>query len=717
MDVTDAAEIRLARWARILPRLAAVGVLAGAILTTAGWLRHSTTLTSLFGQGEPAKPIAALLFLWISASLIARSAWPNHRVTRCCLAAGWAASAAIGVVTLIEHSSGASASVFDRALRDWSGADGAAGRPAPQAAACMVVLGAAMLAPRHWRLARDIGGAVVAGIAMSGVVGHATGVTALYTLGRGYDLPAPVAGGFVLLLVAAFGAMDRRDTEMQRFADAGPAGVFLRTTAVLAFVVPTAAGLLRPALERLGSDAADVKSELFAAAVVIGVAVVWSAGRLLEREHVAQERELDLFRSLATTIGDVITVFDGAGRYTQIYGSMRYGITSDDAVGCTPVELLGEGARAHYDHVREAAEGVPSQYEWAVTIAGDRHIFSSVAAPLHGDDPESRVVASSREITGERRKDELFRAVIDNSPSSVYIASTGGRIELVNRHLADLLGTTPGEVVGRSRREVAVLAADASAHEANDRLVAATHTPITVEERLGERTFISVKFPIADDTGETIAVGGISTDITELRRVQLAVDHAWHETLRRLAMAVDYRDEETGAHVERMSRLSGRIADRLGFSTERRDQLIEAAALHDLGKVAIPDDVLRKPGPLTATERALMETHTTVGYALLSDSGDGLLDLAASIARSHHERWDGNGYPERRRGNEIPLEARIAAVADVYDALTSPRPYRAPMSEMAAIDLMIAERGRHFDPIVLDAFLTLDRHPSPAASI
>src|SRR5262249_33484744 len=128
---------------------------------------------------------------------------------------------------------------------------------------------------------------------------------------------------------------------------------------------------------------------------------------------------------------------------------------------------------------------------------------------------------------------------------------------------------------------------------------------------------------------------------------------------------------------------------------------------HDIGKIGIPDHVLLKPGPLDDGERSLIEQHAEIGYRILTGSGSELLDLAASIALSHHERWDGAGYPMRLRGQEIPLEGRIVAVADVFDAPPSDRVYRAAFTAEAALEIMIAGRATQFDPAVLDAFLAL----------
>lgn len=173
------------------------------------------------------------------------------------------------------------------------------------------------------------------------------------------------------------------------------------------------------------------------------------------------------------------------------------------------------------------------------------------------------------------------------------------------------------------------------------------------------------------------------------------------ETIHRWAQSAEHRDPGIGRHVKRVSHYCALLSDRFGLHAE---SISLASALHDVGKHAIPDSILLKPGPLTAAERLAVETHSEVGYEMLSGSCSRLLDLAAVIARTHHEKFDGSGYPRGLSGESIPLEGRIAAVADVFDALTSDRIYRPAWSVEAAFAWMSGERGRHFDPEVLDAF-------------
>jgi putative two-component system response regulator len=173
------------------------------------------------------------------------------------------------------------------------------------------------------------------------------------------------------------------------------------------------------------------------------------------------------------------------------------------------------------------------------------------------------------------------------------------------------------------------------------------------------------------------------------------------ETIHRWAQSAEYRDPGIGLHLKRVGHYSALLGNKLGLHAE---SLELASVLHDVGKIALPDAILLKPGPLTADERLAVETHATIGYEMLRGSCSGLLDLAALIARTHHEKFDGSGYPAGLSGTDIPLEGRIVAVADVFDALTSDRVYRPAWSVATTIAWMKRERGAHFDPEVLDVF-------------
>jgi putative two-component system response regulator len=178
---------------------------------------------------------------------------------------------------------------------------------------------------------------------------------------------------------------------------------------------------------------------------------------------------------------------------------------------------------------------------------------------------------------------------------------------------------------------------------------------------------------------------------------------ACRETLMRLALAAEYRDSETSRHLQRMAQYSRKLAETLGASPEYRENLFDASPLHDIGKIGIPDAILRKPGKLTPAEWDVMKTHTLIGAKILEGAEAEVLVLAREVAVAHHERWDGTGYPYGLAGSAIPLAGRIVAVADVFDALTSKRCYKPAYGLDDSLEVMRRARGSHFDPSVIDA--------------
>ncbi len=179
------------------------------------------------------------------------------------------------------------------------------------------------------------------------------------------------------------------------------------------------------------------------------------------------------------------------------------------------------------------------------------------------------------------------------------------------------------------------------------------------------------------------------------------------ETIFKLTVASEYRDNETGDHIKRMGHFSAAIARKMGLKSKTAELILYAAPMHDVGKIGIPDQILLKPGKLDAREWKLMKKHTTIGADILSGSKIGAVRLGEVIARTHHEKWDGSGYPKGLRGEQIPLVGRIVAIADVFDALTSERPYKAAFPPEKAFQIIAEERGKHFDPDVVDTFFSI----------
>ena len=186
----------------------------------------------------------------------------------------------------------------------------------------------------------------------------------------------------------------------------------------------------------------------------------------------------------------------------------------------------------------------------------------------------------------------------------------------------------------------------------------------------------------------------------ELRETRLQI-------VQRLGRAAEYKDNETGMHVIRMSHFSQLLALAAGCSPAWAEDLLNAAPMHDVGKIGIRDAVLRKPGPLDADEWATMRRHPEIGAEIIGEHPSGVLQLAREIALAHHEKWDGSGYPRGLAGEAIPLSARIVAIADVFDALTTRRPYKEPWPVQDALDHIAAQAGKHFDPALVALFAPL----------
>jgi putative two-component system response regulator len=190
------------------------------------------------------------------------------------------------------------------------------------------------------------------------------------------------------------------------------------------------------------------------------------------------------------------------------------------------------------------------------------------------------------------------------------------------------------------------------------------------------------------------------TRMEELRETRLQI-------VQRLGLAAEYKDNETGLHVIRMSHYARLLGLAAGMSEQQADELLHAAPLHDVGKIGIPDRILRKSGKLDEEEWKIMRSHVAIGAKIIGEHAGGVLAMAHRIALSHHEKWDGSGYPSGLAGEAIPFEGRIVAVADVFDALTSVRPYKAAWSIEQALDYLRENRGKHFDPALVDLFVTL----------
>ena len=314
------------------------------------------------------------------------------------------------------------------------------------------------------------------------------------------------------------------------------------------------------------------------------------------------------------------------------------------------------------------------------------------------------------------------QTIIDMAPIAIYAKDTSGRYIVVNAKADELAGLASGELLGLtdeaflSPGELAVgiesdrrVYDERTSHERED----------TVEIGGEKKTFKTIRFPLLGERGEVSAVGGVSIDVTAEReairlRDELAASQVRAieelrlsrlETIEGLAKAIDLHDTPTAEHVNRMAAIAAFLAACLGLDADRVELMRAAAPMHDVGKIGTPAEILRKPGPLTAAERTEMERHTIVGHQIFAHFESELSRIAAAIALSHHERYDGSGYPHGLVGEEIPLEGRITAVADVFDALLTDRSYRPAMTDGEAVAVIEEGRGTHFDPRVVDALV------------
>jgi PAS domain S-box-containing protein len=333
-----------------------------------------------------------------------------------------------------------------------------------------------------------------------------------------------------------------------------------------------------------------------------------------------------------------------------------------------------------------------------------------------------RRALEAAEVFRRRTLEEQVQAAVDRAPVAIYVKDLERRYVLANRVTHELAGVKPGTLIGRTDAEVLPPEAELLIRESDMRVLrrkepSEREETFRVEGR--ERTFLSVKFPYLDGEGKLAGISGVSAEITAQREAQqlqrdLASTQARaieelhasrQETVERLARAIEMHDAETGRHVDRMSSIASYLGSQLGLGDEQILLLKAAAPMHDVGKIATPKEILLKPGPLTPEERKEMERHTEVGHQILNGSESELLQMAARIALTHHEWFDGSGYPRGLAGEEIPIEGRIVAVADVFDALLSDRSYRPAMSLDEAATIIREGSGTHFDPEVVEVLL------------
>lgn len=339
--------------------------------------------------------------------------------------------------------------------------------------------------------------------------------------------------------------------------------------------------------------------------------------------------------------------------------------------------------------------------------------------------------------TEEPSESRWARTVASHALDVHTVVGPSGRILYDSPSVLRVLGYAQGELVGRNAFELihpddlpGALELLVDTASSRDRVSSLT---FRFRHKNGEWRFLeSVGTALREEDGVTVIVNSrdVSDRIgaleavsrgnreleTRVRERGAEVENLQLEMLGRLAHAAELRDDETGTHTRRVASLAEAIAEHLELDEESRRSLCCAAPLHDIGKIGVPDAILRKPGPLTAAEMEVMRTHTVVGGRILAGGRSDLMRTAEVVALHHHERWDGTGYPHGLAGPAIPLSARIVAVADFFDALTHDRAYRAAVPAPQVVREIARAAGSHFDPDVVKAFLELQQPGGTHAS-
>ncbi len=319
-----------------------------------------------------------------------------------------------------------------------------------------------------------------------------------------------------------------------------------------------------------------------------------------------------------------------------------------------------------------------------------------------------------------RVSERRYESVIEAVSEGIMMQDRNGAIVAFNQSAQRILGLPEAQLAGGSSYGTSV----ALIHEDGSPFLGDEHPTMTsvrtgepqrdvvmgVESPTGPTRWISINSCALTREGEAQPYAAVSsfTDITELRETLTELNEARFEDLRRLALVAEYRDDDTNKHTERVARSAQLLACELNLDSEFSWSIHRAAPLHDVGKIGIPDSILLKPGKLTIEEFEVIKTHTVIGGRILRESRFPVVKMAMEIAFTHHERWDGAGYPMGLKGEQIPIAGRIIAVADAFDAMTHARPYK----EALPVEHALAEIRRcsatQFDPKVVEAFMKLD---------
>ncbi|GGS11695.1 PAS domain S-box protein [Deinococcus sedimenti] len=430
---------------------------------------------------------------------------------------------------------------------------------------------------------------------------------------------------------------------------------------------------------------------------------------------------------------DAVIVMNEQGRITEwnpaaerLFGYARAEVLGEDLGDHIIPPDLRAAHRRGLAHYLKTGEGpVLGHRIQLMALRRDGQTFPCELAITPLDLPDERLfTAALRDLTeitatqdaleGSHR---LLRAVVDTVPETIFVKDQHRRYTMINQAGAAQIGRPIEAILGQTDEDLfAPPVATASRHRDEQVLTGQADTyEVTDQLPIGEeRTFWSTKIPVFGSEGVPTGLIGVAIDITDRKmaettiqlhnvRLQSQIEAAQLEVLERLARAAECRDDDTGEHMARVGTTAARLAAYLGLPDVEVHLIRRAAPLHDVGKIGIPDSILFKPGRLTPEEFGIVMTHCTIGSSIMAGGQSPLVVVAEEIARTHHERWDGGGYPAGLRGEAIPISGRIVAVADVLDALMSERPYKRAWSQAAALAEIQAQAGRHFDPQVVAA--------------
>lgn len=295
-----------------------------------------------------------------------------------------------------------------------------------------------------------------------------------------------------------------------------------------------------------------------------------------------------------------------------------------------------------------------------------------------------------------------------NTNSAISRTDCEGKITYVNTMFSELLGYDPSELIGKTHRMFRPADGDEALYsELWDTITAKQiwQGSLKYVRKDGEWCYLDTAvIPILDTAGEIVEFMSLCHDVSEIVHLNKEIEATQREVVFTMGSIGESRSKETGNHVKRVAEYSRILALHYGLDEAEAELLKQASPMHDIGKVGIPDAILNKPGPLTHEEFDIMQTHADLGYEMLKHSERPILKAAATVAREHHEKWDGSGYPNKKSGEEIHIYGRITAIADVFDALGSDRVYKKAWELDKILRLIREESGRHFDPALVEIF-------------